>query len=119
MAKPVDSSKLPTLLATYGQRATVITVGDDGRPHVGTSVVAVDGDRLRLTVGPSAARCLSHHPDLCLTWTPPAGENYQLILDVTASEVKESGDAFDVIATVYSGIRHRVAAAPGTGASCI
>ncbi len=73
MATAIDPTDLPRHLATYGPRATVITVSGDARPHVGTSLVALDGDRVVLQVGPRAAGYLETHRDLCLTWAPPAG----------------------------------------------
>ncbi len=114
-----DPAELPRHLDTYGRRATVVTVSADGRPHVGTSKVELDGDRLVVRVGPSAARHLGEHPDLCLTWTPPAGEDYQLIVDGHADEVRPEGEAFTVVVALRSGIRHRVAGAPGEGPSCV
>lgn len=119
MASSIDPADLPRHIDAYGHRATVVTVGGDGRPHVGTSLVEVDGDRLRITVGPSAAGYLRDHPDLCLTWTPPAGEQYQLIVDGRAADVSQHGDTFRVTVALTAGIRHRVADAPGSGPSCI
>ncbi len=119
MATAIDPTDLPRHLATYGPRATVITVSGDARPHVGTSLVALDGDRVVLQVGPRAAGYLETHRDLCLTWVPPAGEPYQLIIDATAVEVTPNGDAFRVVAALHAGIRHRVADADPVGPSCV
>lgn len=119
MGQPVGASELYGHLDRYGRRATVVTVSDGQRPHVGTSLVEVDGDHVVFHVGPRAAGFLAAHPDLTLTWTPPPGDDYQLIVDATAAEVTADGDRFQVVATVHAGIRHRVADAAGDGASCV
>jgi hypothetical protein len=72
-----------------------------------------------IRVGKGAAGNLATNPELCLTWSPPAGDDYQLIVDGTAREVKPDGDTFIVVVEPRSGIRHRVADAPGIGQSCI
>ncbi len=119
MSKPVEIADLGRHLAHYGALATVVTVTDQQRAHIGTSLVAVDGDRLRITVGPRTAGHLGRNPDLCLTWVPPAGDDYQLIVDGTALDVRPNGDVFDVVLTIASGIRHRVAGAPPDGPTCV
>jgi hypothetical protein len=117
VAAPINPADLARHLERYGSRATVITVAADRRPHVGTSLVAFDDDRLVLRVGSRAASNLELQPDLCLTWAPPVGDNYQLIVDGSAVEVAPDGDAFRVLVAVNGGIRHRIAEA--TGPSCI
>jgi hypothetical protein len=119
MATAIDPADLRPHLDTYGLRATVVTVADDRVPHVGTSLVELDGDRVVIRVGKGAAGNLATNPELCLTWAPPPGVDYQLIVDGTAVDVKPDGTTFVVIVEPRSGIRHRVADAPGTGPSCI
>lgn len=119
MGQPVGTSELPSHLDRYGRRATVVTVSDESRPHVGTSLVEIDGDAIVFRVGPRAGGFLTERPDVTLTWSPPPGDDYQLIVDATAREIAEDGDGFRVAATVHTGIRHRVADATGSGASCI
>jgi hypothetical protein len=94
-------------------------VSSEHTPHIGTSRVELDGDQLALRVGPGAAANLDTNPSLCLTWPPPEGDHYLLIVDATAAEVRPDGDAFTVVATAQAGIRRRVADAPAGGPSCI
>ncbi|HRE01515.1 MAG TPA: hypothetical protein PLV68_09455, partial [Ilumatobacteraceae bacterium] len=117
MASNVEPSDLPRHLAHYGPRATVLTVSDAFAPHVGTSLVELIDERLVFSVGPSAAGHLAARPTLCLTWTPPPGEDYQLILDAIADAVTPQGGGFRVSAVVGRGIRHRVADAAADGPS--
>ncbi len=119
MAGPVDSVDLRPHLAAYGALATVVTVAADGRPHVGTSIVEIDGDQIRIRVGTGTAGHLAQNPAVCLTWPPPDGDDYQLIVDGTAGEVRPVDGAFEVYVTSLEGIRHRVAGAPTTGPSCL
>jgi len=119
MATAIDAADLRPHMESYGPRATVVTVGPDRAPHVGTSLVELDGDRVVIRVGKGAAGNLASNPDLCLTWPPPPGDDYQLIVDGTAIEVEPDGATFVVIVEPRSGIRHRVADAPGTGPSCL
>src|SRR4051812_44037427 len=118
MGSSIDPADLREQLGIYGALATVVTVSAEQTPHVGTSLVELDGNRLVVRVGPSAARNLGVHPDLCLTWPPPDGDHYQLIVDATAVEVRPDGATFPVVTTPHTGIRHRVADAPA-GPSCI
>ena len=119
MAAAIDLADLVRHLDAYGPRATVITVSAEHAPHVGTSLVEVDGDRVLIRVGPRAAQNLARQPELCLTWAPPASNDYQLIVDATAVDVRPDGDTLTVAAEPRAGIRHRVAGAPGTGPSCL
>src|SRR6188768_71027 len=96
MASPVDPVDVVRHVAIYGPLATVVTVSADGRPHVGTSLVEIDGATCRVRVGPSTAGHLDHNPALCLTWSPPDGEDYQLIVDGIAAEVRPVEEAFEV-----------------------
>lgn len=119
VAKPVTTSDLRRHLDRYGTTASVITVSDDHRPHVVTSGVDLDDDRVLVRVGPRSAEHLRSHPDLCLIWAPPDGEDYLLIVDASAVEVAPDGEEFTVVASPTSGIRHRVADAASTGPTCI
>jgi hypothetical protein len=119
MSKDIDPADLARQLDAYGRLATVVTVSAASIPHVGTSLVELDGDRVVVRVGPTAAGHLEANPALCLTWPPPGGNDYQLIVDARAVEVRPDGDTFTVVAEARSGIRHRVATAPKTGPSCI
>ena len=118
MAAPVDPADLRSHLAAYGPLATVVTVAADGRPHVGTSIVEIDGDRVRIRVGTGTAGHLAENPAVCLTWPPPAGDDYQLIVDGTAGEVRPSTGRSRCTHSL-EGIRHRVAGAPTTGPTCL
>lgn len=124
MAAPLDPSDLRPHLDRYGPLALVITVSDEGRPHVGTSHVELDGDVLRFRVGTRAAEHLGRNPDLCLTWPTPDGDDYLLIVDATAIGIAVdedgagAGPANLVTAEPRRGIRHRSADASIDLPSC-
>jgi hypothetical protein len=119
MASPIDPSRLRHHIEDYGPLATVITVSADGHPHVGTSMVEIEGGIVRIQVGPGTAGHLEENAAVCLTWSPPDGELYQLIVDGVADDVRPLGDVFQVEVTVVGGIRHRVAGAPTTAPTCL
>src|SRR5262249_10202136 len=116
-----------------GPLANLISIGDDGAPHVVSVLVTADDDGLQTSVGGRSRANLLARRRLCLLWaTPlpapaptPAGSDarYQLTLDgdaVTVADVDEGGRAAVTI-EVTSGILHRVAGAAsgGDAPSCL
>lgn len=121
MSRPAEFADVDRRIDEFGDRATVMTVTPDGSPHVVSAVIAVDGERLVTRVGSGTAANLSERPSVSLTWQPPPGGEYLLILDGT---VEGLGDAdadgvSEIAIRVDRGILHRLAGLPTSGPSCV
>ncbi|MCE0765779.1 pyridoxamine 5'-phosphate oxidase family protein [Pseudonocardia kujensis] len=113
MSIAVPTAELAATVARY-DFAYLVTIGDDGRPHVTavspvvTDAVLVVGDLGRRTRGNLAAR-----PVVTLVWPPGSAEGYSLIVDGGAGL---SGDS--LVVTPTRAVLHRPAPAPGPGPGC-
>lgn len=112
----VDIAALAEQVSEFGERAYLVTVGDDGRPHVVSVEVALDGDRLGVRVGRSTAANLGARPAATVLWPPVPGGGYSLIVDGEPDTPVEPGQAA-IRAT--AAVLHRVAGAPGDGPACL
>jgi Pyridoxamine 5'-phosphate oxidase len=105
----------------FGPRASLVTVTDEGTPHVVSVLVGLEGERLTVDVGSRSQSNLTDKPNVTLVWFPPAGGNYQMIVDGSAAQIGEPND--DGLATVSievtRGILHRLAGLEGSGPTCI
>ena len=120
MSKRATTSEITAALELYGERATLITISDEGRPHVTTSPIRVSGDELIAGIGARSRTNLEQRPTITLLWQPPADGEYQLIIDGTATRIDEP-DATGVSTahiTVDAGIQHRIAGLPTQNQSC-
>jgi len=113
-------SDVQRAVADFGPRATIVTVGDGLRPHIVTAMVSVEGDRLLVGVGARTRANVTARPDLALVWNPPAGGEYQLILDGTVERIDDPGatGASMLRIAVAGGILHRLAGLPEDAPSC-
>jgi hypothetical protein len=71
MSVPVDLQVLRDRLGDFGSRAFLVTVGDDGRPHVVSVHVGVDGDLLVVAAGRRTTANVRARPDVTLLWAAP------------------------------------------------
>ena len=117
MSIPVTIAELEERIAEYGEQAFLITVTDEGAPHVVSVVVGIDGDRLVMGAGRRTRAGLAVHPTATLLWSPPDGAAYSLIIDATADDSATTEEAIAV--EVTSAVLHRMAGAPGDGPSCV
>jgi hypothetical protein len=120
MSKVTTFDQVRHGIVHYGERATVITIGDDGRPHVVTSSVAIVGDRLVVEVGSRTRANLERRPVTTLVWQPREGEEYLLIVDASAESIgapDEHGVAA-VTLVVEGGIQHRLAGLEPGASTC-
>jgi hypothetical protein len=104
----------------FGERATLVSVGDGGAPHVVTTIVDVGDERLLVEVGSRTSENLRLRPRLSLVWEPSDGGEYQLILDGSAEQVggpDERGVSVVTVA-VDGGILHRLAGLPAGVPTC-
>ena len=81
MSVAVDIAALSERLAEYGERAYLVTVGDDGSPHVVSVEVVLDEALLAVRVGNRTAANLSGRAAATLLWPPPTDGVYSLLVD--------------------------------------
>jgi hypothetical protein len=114
MSVPVELGELQQRLEEYGPFAFLVTVGDEGRPHVVSVSVALDGGVLNAGAGRTTSGNIAANPTVSLVWPARPGDDYCLIVD-GAAEVAGETAAVDPTRAVL----HRVAGAAGDGPSCI
>ena len=112
----VDLVALGKRLAEYGDRAYLLTVTDDHRPHAVSVQVSLDGDHLTTSVGRRTAANLAARPTATFLW-PPAGpdDDYSLIVDGAAIGPVGEGD---LAVQPTAAVLHRVAGS-GEGPTCV
>ena len=116
MSVPVDLAALRDRVAEFGAHPYLVTVNDDGTPHVTSVSVRVAGDALVAGAGRRTRHNLGARPDVSLLWPPAADPAYSLIVDVHATVAEGSEDAR---LTPRAAILHRVSGAAGDGPSCV
>lgn len=104
-------------IAEYGAQAFLVTVRDEGTPHVVSVVVRVEGARLRMGAGSRTRANLAVRRVATLLWSPPAAAAYSLIVDAVADP--DAGDDESIALEVTSAVLHRLAGAPGDGPTCL
>ena len=121
MSRPVELADVQRRVAEFGERASLVTVNADNTPHVVSAIVMFGGDRLRSPVGSRTRTNALAHPHVTLTWQPPLGGEYMLILDgfVEAIGDPDVDGAAEIAVRIDSGILHRQAGLPTPGPSCI
>jgi hypothetical protein len=82
----------------------VLTVSDDGRPHVVHAPVGWDGDRLAAEVGRRSAANATARPAVSLLFPVRDDGDYSLIVDGTAAV-----DGQRLLVTPTKGVLHRPA----------
>jgi|SRR5690606_282679 len=117
MSVAVELAALADRLAEFGERAYLVTVDEEGRPHAVSVRVGLRDDRLETTVGRRSAANLAQRAAATLLWPPPEPDGaYSLIVDATAIDVAGEGP---VSLRPTTGVLHRVAGAAGEGPTCI
>ncbi|MEQ1702063.1 MAG: pyridoxamine 5'-phosphate oxidase family protein [Ilumatobacteraceae bacterium] len=121
MSRTVEFADVQRRITEFGERATLITVTADHRPHVVTGLIQPIGDHLATRVGSRTAANLAERPAITLTWSPLPGGDYILILDGTAELNGDPGSdgVTEITISVERGILHRVAELPASGPTCI
>jgi hypothetical protein len=109
------------LIGEFGSRATLVTVGESLRPHIVTTMIAIDGDRLVADVGARTRSNAITHPGLTLVWDPDGDGEYQLILDGNTDDVGEPNEreVSTLRIAVVGGILHRLAGLPEGPPTCL
>ena len=121
MSHPVELADVKRRVTEFGERASLITVNADSKPHVVSAIIAFVGDRLHARVGSRSKTNVVGHPHVTLTWQPPSGDEYMLILDGFVEAIGDPGTdgVADITVRVESGILHRQAELPTPGPSCV
>ncbi len=78
-------SRLEAAVKERGERAYVMTVSADGRPHVTYAPVRWAGDRLAAEVGTQTARNAQAKPMVTLLFPVRSADDYSLIIDGSAA----------------------------------
>ncbi len=117
MSVPVELDAVRDRIAEYGAVAYLVTVSAEGRAHLVSVEVRVDGDRLVVPTGRTSRRNLEANPALTLLWPPRPDPAYSMLVDGTATSF--SDDPAEVTIEPHSAVLHRVAGATGDGPTCL
>lgn len=90
----------------------LVTTGPDGRPHTTQVKFELDGTTLRAKAGRKTVRNIEAQSLVALLWPPRSAEDYNLIIDGTATavDVNDEGLGFASIEATHA-ILHRNAEA--------
>jgi len=116
MSIPVPLERLRAAVEERDERAYLLTVSDDGRPHAVHGPVRWEGDALALEVGRRSAANATARPSVSLLYPMRADGDYSLIVDGTAALVP-GRDGRWLRVTPTRAVLHRPAPAPAPGAS--
>jgi hypothetical protein len=119
MSIPVPLERLRAAVDERGPHAYVVTVSDDGRPHVVHAAVRWQDGRLASEVGRRSLANAIARPAVSLLFPVRGAHDYSLIVDGTAAV-----DEQRLVVTPTKGVLHRPAAAPdptasGCAADCV
>jgi len=117
MSIPVPLDRLRDALEERGGRAYVLTVCDDGRPHVVHGVVRWEGDVLAAEVGGRSAANAVTRPSVSLLYPVRSAGDYSLIVDGSAAVVPND-DGQRLLITPTKAVLHRAAPAPHPSSAC-
>ena len=118
MSLPVDLDAVCQQMHEAGPAAFLVTVSGDGRPHVVSASVTVDGARVHTRVGRHSSANLADRPGLTLLWPAEPGADYCLLVDACVEGAPEP-DGGPIELRPTSAVWHRVADADGSGPTCL
>jgi hypothetical protein len=104
MSIAVALSDLRSTAAPYGDAAFLLTVGEDGRPHLSHVRVRYAGQQLLTTAGQRSRGNASERPLVTLLWPPHAPGGFSLVVDAGAAV-----DGDDIVLTPTKAVLHRPA----------
>lgn len=116
MSVPVDLAALRDRLAEHGPHPFLVTVNDDGTPHVTSVTVRLESDVLVAGAGRRTRQNVVARPAVALLWPPAEDPGYSLIVDAVATGDEGSEE---LRMAPHAAILHRVAGADGEGPSCL
>lgn len=119
MSVVVDLSALTEHLEGFGPVAYLVSVAENGAPHVVSVSPELDGDRIRTGAGRRTAANLAARPAVTLLWPAPPGAGYGLIVDGEA-EVHPGGDGGGSLEIRPTGaVLHRTPEGDASAPSCV
>jgi hypothetical protein len=117
MSVRVELDGLWARVDEFGATAYLVTVTDEGTPHVVSVVVDRVGDHLAVGAGRRTRANLAARPTLTLLWPPADDPAYSLVVDGSFVGELDGGERIAIEAT--SAVLHRVAGAEGDGPTCL
>jgi hypothetical protein len=114
MSISVELERVQAEATQRGPGAFLLTVTDDGRPHVVAVTVGWDEGALVMSAGRTSVRNAGSRPGVSLLWPPAEPGGYSLIVDgqATASP-RADGNGGGVSLQVTRAVLHRPAAGAG------
>ena len=117
MSMSVELDRVRAEATERGPGAFLLTVTDDGRPHVVAVSVGWDEGALVMSAGRTSVRNAGGRPGVTVLWPPSEPGGYSLIVDGTATAVpNDAGDGGRVTVVVARAVLHRPAVSPANGA---
>ena len=105
-------------VAEFGTSAYLVTVGEDGRPHVVSVNIEFDHGRLVAGAGRTTSANVARQATASLLWPPRTDGPYCLIVD-GAAEIQARDETAVVMIEPSRAVLHRLADAAGDGPSCV
>jgi hypothetical protein len=117
MSISVELERVQAEAALRGSGAFLLTVTDDGRPHVVAVTVGWDGAELVMSAGRTSVGNAGARPGVSLLWPPIEAGGYSLIVDGEAAATPDpDGEGGRVTVALTRAVLHRPATAGADGA---
>jgi hypothetical protein len=117
MSVSVELARVQDQVGKRGAGAFLLTVSEDGRPHVVAVKVGWAGAALVMSAGRSSVRNAGARPGVSLLWPPADAGGYSLIVDGEAvAEPNPAGDGGQVTVAVSRAVLHRPSSGAGAEA---
>jgi hypothetical protein len=117
MSLAVSLEALQPAVEDAGPTAYLVTVSDDGAPHVVSVLVRLEDGELLVGATRTSARNVEARARTTLLWASAHGGEYSLIVDGDAVVRGEPEPAIAI--RPVSAVLHRVAGAAGSGPRCM
>lgn len=89
MSVPVDLDALKSQSEQFGPLAFLVTVNDNGRPHVVSAAIEWHDGQIEAGAGRRTAANVAKRPAITLLWAPYEDGGYSLLVDGLASVAGE------------------------------
>jgi hypothetical protein len=118
MSVPVELSDLARQIDEMGVVTHVVTVNEDGSPHVVSTSARWDGDRLVVAAGDHTTSNARARPVVCMLWPAAPGAGYSLIVDGVAESLEAHGSQELAISPTRA-VLHRSPEGDPSSPSCV